>query len=828
VTPDDLVAALQPLISRVRTDVTAVRIADGTSRWTTEALTDERMRAHVKGIRGRGVCPIREGASTTRLALYDLDSHKGEVPWSDMQATALGLMAAMRAAGLQPVAFRSSGGRGMHVFALWDEPQDAYSVRVLMGEVLASVGMSPGAGGVGQAQAEIFPKQDRIAKGERGNQFILPLTGKSEPLDELFGLEPAGREAVLHMDWPMSADVPVRTPPVREAAATEVPTDIERVRSALRGIPNPDAGEPGEIDYDTYRNLAFAVHEATGGSEDGRELFCEWSAQSNKHDGPFVEKRVWPYIRSAGARSGSPITRATLFAHATSCGWRDVPTADGFDEEPVREMPARSGGVAGTALAVREAGGTPWKADGGAAATGRADDLFGDDSLDLFEGCDLSGAVDGSGALSSFGQNLERLALEDVEPPDTETLPSFERDPKSGKIKPIITNLLLALRRPDIVGCQIRMDRFREEIMLASVGGSDWRALGDDDYVWIRNRLESGRNGFGPISKELVRDVVGAVAAENAFDSAIEWLTSLPDDGGSRCETFLIRHFGAEDTPYVRAVSLYLWTALAGRVMDPGCKADMAPILVGAQGLRKSTAIAALVPSPDFFFECSFTEKEDDIARKIRGKLVAEIAELRGLHTKDLEGIKAFIARTHEEWVPKFKEFSTKFPRRLVFVGTTNKDTFLADETGNRRWLPLRVTVRADVGLVRSEAPLLWAEALRLWRDTGVQWQTAERLAEDVHQEFSFIDPWEEKIRSWLLSDDLFDDEDAAQSRQYVTTGQVLIEAMGYEARSVTRRDEMRAAAILKQLGYVKRKMHIHGARRWVFVPTVPTLLHVA
>lgn len=818
-TPDDLVAALQPLISRVRTDVTAVRIPDGTSRWTTEALTDERMRAHVKGIRGRGVCPIREGESTTRLALYDLDSHKGEVPWPTMQATALGLMTAMRAAGLQPIPFRSSGGRGMHIFALWDEPQDAYSVRVLMGEVLASAGMSPGAGGVGQAQAEIFPKQDRIAKGERGNQFILPLTGKSEPLDELFGLEPAGRDAVLRMDWPMSANVPVRTPPVREVSATEVPLDIARVRSALMGIPNPDAGDPGEIDYDTYRNLAFAVHEATGGSEDGRELFCEWSAQSNKHDGPFFEKRVWPYIRSAGARSGSPITRATLFAHATSCGWHDTPTADGFDEEPVRELPART---PSNALAVREVAAPPWKADVGDARSNRADDLFGDDSLDLFEGCSLEDASPESA--STFGQRLDRLALEDVDPPDLDTLPPFERDAKTGKIKPIITNLVMALRRQDIVGCQIRMDRFREEIMLASVNGNDWRAFTDADYVWVRNRLESGRNGFGPISKELVRDVVQAVANENAFDSAIEWLTSLVDDGGSRCETFLIRHFGAEDTPYVRAVSLYLWTALAGRVMDPGCKADMVPILVGAQGLRKSTAISALVPSPDFFLEASFTEKEDDIARKIRGKLVGEIAELRGLHTKDLEGIKAFVARTHEEWVPKFKEFATKFPRRLVFVGTTNKDTFLADETGNRRWLPLRVTVQADAGQVRSEAPLLWAEALRLWRATGVQWQMAEKLAEDVHQEFSFADPWEERIRSWLLSDDLFDDGDVAQSRQFVTTGQVLVEAMGYEARSVTRREEMRVAAILKQLGYEKKAMRIEGVKRWVFVPTVPTV----
>src|SRR5690606_34027600 len=118
----------------------------------------------------------------------------------------------------------------------------------------------------------------------------------------------------------------------------------------------------------------------------------------------------------------------------------------------------------------------------------------------------------------------------------------------------------------------------------------------------------------------------------------------------------------------------------------------MVPILVGDQGQGKSTAVKALVPSPEFFVEVSFAEKDDDLARKMRGKLVAEIGELRGLHTKELEAIKAFITRTHEQWVPKYREFTTTFPRRLVFIGSTNKDQFLADETGNRRWLPVRVS----------------------------------------------------------------------------------------------------------------------------------------
>src|SRR5690606_14634369 len=114
-------------------------------------------------------------------------------------------------------------------------------------------------------------------------------------------------------------------------------------------------------------------------------------------------------------------------------------------------------------------------------------------------------------------------------------------------------------------------------------------------------------------------------------------------------------------------------------------KADMAPILVGQQGAGKSTAVAAMAPAPEFFAEISFSEKDEDLARKMRGRLVAEIGELRGLHTREQEAIKAFVSRTHENWIPKYREFAVQFPRRLVFIGTTNKDEFLADETGNRR-----------------------------------------------------------------------------------------------------------------------------------------------
>src|SRR5947209_7867719 len=79
------------------------------------------------------------------------------------------------------------------------------------------------------------------------------------------------------------------------------------------------------------------------------------------------------------------------------------------------------------------------------------------------------------------------------------------------------------------------------------------------------------------------------------------------------------------------------------------------------------------------------------VARLIRGKLVAEIGELRGLQSRAQESIKEFISKSHDRWVPKYQERKVTVARRLVFVATTNHEEFLTDETGNRRWLPVRV-----------------------------------------------------------------------------------------------------------------------------------------
>lgn len=177
-----LAAALKPLTSRVRTDVTARRSQAGHQSWTREPLTDDAVLHHLNGGPARGVCPIKADETVTQVAVLDFDDHTGAVGWGAVSAAVARVVECLELAGFEPILFRSGGGKGAHLYLLWEQPQDAYSVRQQLKTVLASCDLRPGARGLAAGEVEVFPKQDRVAADGFGSQFILPLSRESVPL----------------------------------------------------------------------------------------------------------------------------------------------------------------------------------------------------------------------------------------------------------------------------------------------------------------------------------------------------------------------------------------------------------------------------------------------------------------------------------------------------------------------------------------------------------------------------------------------------------------------------------------------------------------------
>lgn len=182
-TTREKVAAVMPLAERMHWGHCWIKTDDGPRRLD-RPFTEAMLAEHCAGRKAYGLCPIKPGESTTRTACLDFDSHGGETPWEEMLDTAKDVAFALEQDGYNPLLFRSSGGRGVHLYLIWDKPQDAYSVREMLRGAIGALGFKSGTKGVVHKQIEIFPKQDSVPADGFGSMFVLPFAGKSEFLGD--------------------------------------------------------------------------------------------------------------------------------------------------------------------------------------------------------------------------------------------------------------------------------------------------------------------------------------------------------------------------------------------------------------------------------------------------------------------------------------------------------------------------------------------------------------------------------------------------------------------------------------------------------------------
>ncbi|EFE9532554.1 hypothetical protein CDE72_004228 [Escherichia coli] len=420
--------------------------------------------------------------------------------------------------------------------------------------------------------------------------------------------------------------------------------------------------------------------------------------------------------------------------------------------------------------------------------------------------------------LDAYGYRVadfeDLTVAEDGDKPEYLPWPKFSRD-KNDRIEGTVTNVLLALRRPDLCGVQIRLDEFRDEIILTTPRGKNLR-LRDEFYTMLHSRLEC--LGFKKFEEAAIRRAVRLVAYENRFDSLKDWIANLPAwDGVPRIDTFFCRHWGIEANAYTHAVGRYWWTLLAGRALVPGIKGDMAVILVSQQGKNKSEGIRAMAPTPEHYMELDFGKKGEERIREMRGHNVIELGEMRGMDKRGIGDVRVTISTRADRNRGLFREHYVTLPRRCGFIGTSNSDTPLTDTEGNRRWLPMTIPDETDGKFIAQgiadEKIQLWAEAVAVFKRDGIAWENAETLAKSILGDYEVKDEvWMSCVAEWLeLPQDLYDmAADGTKKnceRVPLTSKDVLVEAIGFKAPQVKRSDEMKIAAIMKKLGYKNKQL---------------------
>jgi predicted P-loop ATPase len=87
-----------------------------------------------------------------------------------------------------------------------------------------------------------------------------------------------------------------------------------------------------------------------------------------------------------------------------------------------------------------------------------------------------------------------------------------------------------------------------------------------------------------------------------------------------------------------------------------------------------------------------------------------EFADLHGLKKADIDQVKAQLSRAADRARLAYGKLPVERPRQWIPWGTANNDTYLRDQTGNRRFWPAKIN-HCDIPKLKADLQQLWGEA---------------------------------------------------------------------------------------------------------------------
>ena len=219
------------------------------------------------------------------------------------------------------------------------------------------------------------------------------------------------------------------------------------------------------------------------------------------------------------------------------------------------------------------------------------------------------------------------------------------------------------------------------------------------------------------ISRNAISDCCTLVSIDHQYHPVQEYLRSLEWDGVKRAETFFVRHLKAPDNTYIKEATFKWMLAAVSRVFNPGAKFDNAIILEGHQGIGKSTLLQLLASNPEWFTDnVDMNAPPREIVETLSGKWIVEMGELDTVNRTTNERAKKFLSTQAYKARAAYAHNATEYRLQCVFTGSTNRDEYLTDDTGNRRYWPIPSSMKygdfIDVKAAKAEVDQVWAEVM--------------------------------------------------------------------------------------------------------------------
>lgn len=309
--------------------------------------------------------------------------------------------------------------------------------------------------------------------------------------------------------------------------------------------------------------------------------------------------------------------------------------------------------------------------------------------------------------------------------------------------------------------------------------------------------------------KELFWMVVEVEARENSFHPVEQYLNSLQWDGIDRLDTWLIDYCGAKNSVYIRSVGKIMFVAAVRRIFQPGVKFDEMVVLESAtQGKSKSELFAVMAVNEEWFTDN--LELNMDTKRQIetiKGRWIIEVPELEGMRKYEVEKIKSLLSRQKDIARLAYDRNVSEYPRQCIIVGTTNREVYLRDSTGNRRFWPVSVE-KIDIDAFKKDIHQLYAEAVCLEKQ-GFSIRLNKALWSDAafEQEKRYVeDPFET-----IIADAIGDQNGKIRA---LTVWDIVELPKGHRNQS----HNCRIGEAMTKLGFKRTKLRFGGPPEWCYV----------
>lgn len=549
---------------------------------------------------------------------------------------------------------------------------------------------------------------------------------------------------------------------------SEKQMDEEELDSYLQSL------DPLEYqDRSSWVRLMAATHAASGGHDYGMRAFIEFSSrdtQTRFSEDPteYIEK-TWPTLdcdRDTGVSAGTLVYEARQAQITREAAMFD----ENDDEEEAKPKPKENSKFV-----------TKVDSEKGVVSVWQT-------KLDK-EGYTLLMATEGN--VSQFFQqtHLPQLVVKGNKP---------------------VRNPLCGLVAFDELACAIVFTRKPPFAVIGRDVG-DYRnvALQREDFSELRTYMLSRYKVN--ISEPIMEGGVRMAAMREKFNPFLRYLESLDWDKTERLETWLIDTAGVKDSIYNRAVSKKMLMCVAARSLKPGCKVDTIPILMGTQGQFKSTMLEELCPK--FYSNPRIDLRDKDCEQNLKGAVIVELQEGAKL-LKKVDELKAFASTKVAKFRGSFAKSATDWPRTCVIFLTLNpEDEILYDTTGNRRFWPVDIRGKINIEALKKMRDQLWAEVFYRVKQKEKWWLTDEEEELQKYETAKLVvqDPWKAIIVDYLY-------QGSGKDLEYVGVGHIVEEVIQVETSNSNKSHTMKVGSILKQIGWVRKRLTEGDRRPWVYI----------